>query len=211
MPVKVKNFKDLLGIQYTINFNSSALKWVGVDNNILNFEMGTNHADEGSISFLWVDTKNEIKTLEDGSVLFELLFKTIDNGQLIIDNVNTNTLSIDGSVTSIAAYDKDYGLHGVVMKASPITIVESPKETWTVSPNPTKDGVIKVQMNLKDKKIIVFRLIDNTGRVQMVKQVEGIKGISNIAMDINHKLSDGVYYLQAIGVEGNKVKELIIN
>ena len=206
IPIKVKNFKNMLGIQYTINFNSSVLKWVGIDNNMLNFETGTNHSAEGKVSFLWVDAKNEVKTLEDGSVIFNLVFEKTGK-EAIGKEAIENTLSVDGSITSIAAYDKDYGLHGVVMKASPITIVESPKETWTVSPNPTKDGVIKIQMNLKDKKTVVFRLIDNTGRVLFVKQVEGMKGSNNIILREGN-IDSGTYFLEAHGIEG--VKQLRI-
>ena len=81
-------------------------------------------------------------------------------------------------------------------------------ETWVVSPNPAKDGVIKVQMNLRDNKSIVFRLIDNTGRLILTKQVECLKGINNITLKEGN-IPAGTYYLQAIGMEG--VKQLRIN
>ena len=121
-------------------------------------------------------------------------------------NVDTNTLTLDGSVTTVAAYDKDYGVHNVVMKKVE-NIQPLLQETLTVSPNPTKDGVIKVQMNLKDNKTVVFRLIDNTGRVLLVKQVEGVKGSNNITLREGNIASE-TYYLQAVGVEG--VKEILI-
>ena len=199
IPIKVKNFRDMLGIQYTINFNSSVLKWVGVYNNILNFEMGTNHAEVGKVSFLWVDAKNEIKTQEDGSVIFELVFEKIR------DCINEQ-LDLDGSVTSVVAYDKDYQSHDVVFKPSVINSLET-KDVWTVSPNPTKDGVINVQMNLRDMKMVVFRLVDNTGRVLLVKRVVGVKGSNNIILR-DGNIASGTYYLQAVGVEG--VKQLRI-
>jgi len=109
---------------------------------------------------------------------------------------------LDGSVTAIAAYDKHYVLHAVAMKASPVIITVSKKEIWTVSPNPTKDGVIKVQLNLKDKKTEVFRLSVNTVRLLMVKQVESITENTNIAINLEQKLSNGINYLQANGIEG---------
>ena len=207
IPVRVKNFRDLLTMQFTINFDTTVLKWNGIDNNLMNFDLGTNHAEEGKITFLWNDPHNEVETLADGSVLFELVFQKIDNGQLIIDNENTNTISLDGSVTKVEAYDKDYGLHGVVLNRveniQPLQV-----ESWTVAPNPTTDGIIHVQMNLRDKKTIVFRLSDNTGKVVMVMQVEGVKGSNTINLRIGQQLTMGVYYLKAEGVEG--VKELII-
>ena len=203
----------MLGMQFTIRFNPTVMQWQGMDNNPLGIETGTTHAGEGSVSFIWVDAKNEIKTLEDGSVLFELKFKkidngrnSIDNGQLIIDNLNTNTLFVDGSVTAVAAYDKDYGVHNVVMRRVE-DIQPLRAETWVVAPNPTTEGVIHVQMNLKEGKTVVFRLIDNTGRVLMTKQVEGVKGINNFTLKEGN-ISSGTYYLQAVGVEG--VKQLII-
>ena len=215
IPVKVKNFKAMLGIQFTINFNADLLQWKGISNNPLGIETGTNHAAEGSVSFLWVDPKNEIKTLEDGSVLFELLFKKIDNGQhsmdngqLTMDNLNTNTISVDGSVTAVAAYDKDYGVHNVVMNRVE-NIQPLQAESWSVAPNPVTDGLIHIQMNLKDKKIIVFRLSDNTGRVLLSKKSEGIKGANQFTINKTKNIPAGVYYLQATGVEG--VKQLIIS
>jgi len=200
IPVIVKNFRDLLGMQYTINFNPAVLKWVGTYNNILNFDMGTNHAEEGKLSFLWVDTKNEVKTLDDGTVIFELLFEKTG------DCINEQ-LDLDGSVTSVVAYDKDYQSHNVVFKPSVINSLDT-KDIWTVAPNPTTEGVIHVQMNLRVKKTVVFRLSDITGRLLMVKQVECVKGNNNITLKEERNIPSGTYYLQAMGVE--EVKQLRI-
>ena len=144
---------------------------------------------------------NEIKTLEDGSVLMELVFKSIDNGQLIMDNGNSNTLTLNGSVTVISAYDKDYELHNIVMNRVE-NILPVQQENWTISPNPVKDGIIHVMMSLKDNKSVVFRLLDNTGKVILVKQVEGVKGNNNIILREGSNVTTGTYYLQAVGIEG---------
>ena len=205
IPIRVKNFKDLLGLQYTLHFNAAEMKFVGVNNKALNFETGTNHASEGKVSFLWVDTKNEVKTLEDGTVVFELVFERTGKeaiGKEAIENV----LSVDGSVTTVVAYDKDYQSHDVVMKNVPITITDT-KDNWVVAPNPTKDGVIQVQMNLRESKTVVFRLLDNTGKLLLAKQVEGVKGINHFTLREGN-IASGTYYLQAVGVEG--VKQLRI-
>ena len=195
IPVKVKNFKDMVGMQFTISFDPTMLQWQGMGNNPLEIETGTNHAEEGSISFLWVDQHNNIKTLEDSSVIMELVFKTIKP-------LNNATLDLNGSITAIVAYDKDYSLHNVVMNrvenSQPLQ-----EERWSVAPNPTEDGVMHVQMNLKDNKIIVFRLTDNAGRILLVKQVEGVKGSNNIILKEGN-IAGGTYYLQAVGVEGVK-------
>ena len=202
IPVRVKNFKDMLGMQFTISFNANVLQWQGISNNPLNIETGTNHAAEGSVTFLWVDAKNEIKTLEDGSVIMELVFNPTGN-------CTNEQLDLNSSITSIAAYDKDYNLHGIVLNPSLINITDIVKETWTVAPNPTTNGIIHVQMNLKDRKIIVLRLSDNTGRVILTKQVEGVKGTNNITLREGN-IPTGTYYLQATGVEGEEVKKIMV-
>ena len=202
IPIKVKNFRDMLGMQFTIGFNSNKLQWQGIDNNPLGIETGTNHAVDGNVTFLWVDPKNEIKTLDDGSVLMELVFKAINP---LIDE----TLDLNSSVTSIAAYDKDENLHNIIMNLSLINTTEIVKETFTVAPNPITDGVIHVQVNLKNNKTLVFRLSDITGRLLMVKEVEGIRGSNNITLKEGN-IASGTYYLQAVGVEGNEVKKIII-
>ena len=203
IPVKVKNFKDLLGMQFTINFNAALFKWVGIENNILNFEIGTNHAADGKITFLWTDAKNEFKTLEDGTVVFELILNK--TGNEIIDN----SLMLDGSVTAVEAFDKDYGLHNVLFKNATIASAENRTENWIVAPNPIKEGLIHVHMKLNDKKKIIFKLIDFSGKLLLTKQVEGVKGVNDIEVRQGN-VPPGNYFLQAIGIEGEEVKKIIV-
>ena len=202
IPIIVKNFKDLLTMQFTVNFDAGALKWKGINNNLLNVDIGTNHASEGRISFLWNDPANEIRTLEDGSVIFELVFEP--NSPL---STIHSPLSLDGSVTRVEAYDKDYILHNVVLKRVENSSVV--QDSWSVVPNPVTDGLIHVQMTLKDKKKIVFSLTDNTGKVILTKPVEANKGSNTFILKTVGNISPGIYYLKAGGVEG--VKQLIIN
>ena len=188
IPVRVKDFKDMLGIQYTINFNPSVLKWVGIDNNLLNFETGTIHSDEGKVSFLWVDAKNEIKTLDDGSVIFDLVFEK--TGKEAIEN----TLSVDGSVTSIAAYDKDYGLHGVVLNR--VGNVQSLQaESWSIAPNPAKDFV-----NVWGSDIKEIIISDISGRI--------ILSTSKTIIDVSN-LTKGVYFINIQTNNNREVKKFI--
>ena len=201
IPVKVKNFKNILGMQFTLNFNPHELQWQGIVNNPLAVETGITHALEGSVSFLWIDPNNEIKTLEDGSVIMELVF-------FRPSSIVNCELSIDGNVTAIAAYDKDCNLHGIVMKPTLTNNADIVKEKWSILPNPVIDRVINIQMSLKENKVIVFRLLDNTGRVILVKQVAGIKGNNTISFR-EESNTNGTYYIQAVGIEGEDVKEIL--
>ena len=208
VPIRVKNFKEMMGMQFTISFDPALLQWQVMGKNPLNIETGINYAGEGSVSFLWVDPKNEVKTLEDGSILFEMVFNIIDDERLTIDN--GGLININGEVTTIAAYDKEYNLHNIILKSAVNKSVEIEKETWSISPNPISNGMIHIQMNLKDNKTLVFRLLDYTGKVLLIKKAEGIKGSHDINLSEERLLNTGTYYLQAIGIEGEEVKKILI-
>ena len=186
IPVRVKNFKDMLGMQFTIYFDPAIMQWQGIGNNPLGIETGTTHATEGSVSFLWVDPKNEIKTFEDGSLLMELVFKTINP-------LNNLTINLNSNITAIAAYDKDYNLHNIVLKPLQQNISESATQQFIINPNPSKDHI-----TIKGNNIKTLKLIDNVGRV-----LKTINPVSyNSTIDING-LSNGLYYVQATYTNGN--------
>jgi len=202
VPIKINNFKEMLGIQFTISFNADVMQWQGINNNLLNIEMGTNHANEGQITFLWVDPNNEIKTLDDGSVIMELVFTKKAN-------CINEQLDLNSSITSVQAYDKDYQLHNVLLNASNINSVFI-NDNWVVSPNPAVNGVIKSQLQLKDNKTILFRLIDVNGKVVMEQKKECLRGNNYITLQENNNVPFGTYYLQALGVEGVAVKKILV-
>jgi len=202
IPVRINNFKEMLGMQFTISFNSDVMKWEGINNNVLNIETGTNHASEGNITFLWVDPNNEIKTIEDGSVIMELVFTKKAN-------CINEQLDLNGTITSVQAFDKNYQLHNVMINPSNISSVEI-KDNWVVSPNPATNGVIKSQIQLKENKTILFRLIDINGKVIMEQKQECLRGNNFVPLRENNIVPAGTYYLQALGVEGVTVKKILV-
>ncbi len=201
IPIRISNFKEIAGMQFTINFDAEKLQWNGINNNILNIDLGTNHASEGKLTFLWNDANNNYKTLDDGSVIMELVF-----GKTGLDNFTP--LTLDGSITAVEAFDKDYQFRNVVMnaKVNPSLLGEQ----WVVSPNPATKGIIKVQMQTNESKSIVFRLTDNTGRVVLEQKKACINGHNSFDLLESKSLPAGVYYLHAEGIEGNNVKSIII-
>ncbi len=203
IPVKVSNFKEMIGMQFTINFDADKMVWKGMAHNVLNLDMGTNHANEGKLTFLWNDPAAEMKTMDDGSIIMELLFEPTT-----LNTINP-VISLDGSVTAVAAYDKDYLQHNVVLNAAKVNLADV-QDHWVVSPNPSSNGVVKVQLYSNENKAVVFKLMDNTGRVLLEQKKACIAGNNSIVLLENNKLTPGVYHLLVNGVEGEKMKTLII-
>jgi hypothetical protein len=208
IPIRVKNFEDILGMQYTINFNSKALELKGIEQNKLNVEYGINRANEGKISFLWNDEKGVAKTLADGSLLMELVFTKKAT-------FTQEDLTLSNDIASIEAWDGVMQKHNIVKTSGSIQQKQDAliaKESWEVVPNPTTDGKVKVSINLQSAKELELKLTSIDGKLLLQQKLSGKKGMSTYSINLQSqmKLAKGVYYLQANGLEGEKVKVIVI-
>jgi len=223
-PIKVaitaKNFKDLTALQYTFNFNHKDYEFVGIENNKLGIEFNQQQANNnGNISFLWADAKGAERSLEDGSELFTLLLKPkqlrIKNDELRFGEVINNLqLTINNSITEIEAWDKDNLQHNIVLTKQ--TIQQEPQtpntKQWTVSPNPN-DGNIVISLTSNTNKTVVFELSNALGKILYKQSFEAVKGNNTYHFNLNKntKLTSGIYFIKAIGLEGENVKRLVVN
>jgi len=208
VPIKVKSFKNILGMQYTLNFNSKALELKGFEQNKLNVEYGINKAKEGKISFLWNDAKGIAKTLDDGSVLMELVFTKKAS-------FTQEDLTLSNDIATIEAWDGNLQKHNIVKTSGSILQKQEAviaKESWEVVPNPTTDGKVKVSINLQSAKELELKLTSLDGKLLMQQKLSGKKGLNTYSINLQSqmKLAKGVYYLQANGLEGDKVKVIMI-
>lgn len=204
IPIRVKNFNKLLGLQYTMTYNQQHYKLINIANNTLGIEYAA-HKD-GKVSFLWNDAKNEVKTLNDGTVIFELVFVKTDN-----ENIE-NTLDLNSTITAIEAWDENYQLHNVVLeKLSIKDPIVSAKESWLFIPNPS-DGYIKVAVVANSNKVLQFILTNTNGKVLMLQNKEVIKGDNNFTVNLQQTshLPTGIYFLKVEGLEADKVKQVFI-
>jgi len=209
IPVRVKNFKNILGMQYTLKYNSKLLTLKGIENNSLNVDFGVTNINQGNVTFLWNDNKGEAKTLSDGSVLMDLVFET--NGAFENEDFN-----ITSDITSIEAYDASYSKVGIVKGAGKITakpqaveIVST--ENWSVIPNPTPDGLVKVSTTLKAVKTVFFQLTDVKGNIIFQQKEKALGGNTTRTLNLQEhtKLANGTYFLKVQGIENQSIKQII--
>jgi hypothetical protein len=198
----------MLGMQYTLNFNCKALELKGIKQNKLNIEYGIQKSKEGKISFLWNDDKGIAQTLADGSVLMELVF-----AKKAAFSQEDFTLSND--IASIEAWDGNLLKHTIVKTSGSIQQKQEviiSKESWEVVPNPTTDGKVKVSFSVQSTKEIGLKLSSLDGKVLMQQKLVAQKGMNTYSINLQsqQKLAKGVYYLQAIGIEGEKVKVIVV-
>ncbi len=212
LPIKVNNFKDIAAMQYTLHFDNTKYEFVNLEGfkNLQGFEYNANQANKtGNISFLWTDKTAEAKTLEDGTELFTLVVKHKTNYR----STNDFELAITNAITAIEAWDKDFNQHNIVLtKRETINEQqETRNESFSVSPNPTS-GEIKVNIASKINKTVNFELTDAQGKAILKQSVELQKGNNSFTLNLkqNSNITTGVYFLKAVGIEGDNVKRIMI-
>ena len=127
-------------------------------------------------------------------------------------DINNETITISSDITAIEAVDGNFTTHDITLQKS---ISNSDflvtNETWSLAPNPT-DGVITISLLSKENKTINFLLTDNTGKTFLNKKAEVIKGANTFKLNLReqNRLTSGTYYLNAKGLDAEKVKKVIV-
>jgi hypothetical protein len=179
---------------------------VGIENNTLIIDYNKTQANNnGLISMLWTDAQAKEQSYSNADELFTLLFKQ--------KNKKDFELSLSNDLTDIAAWDKDYNQHTVILSKREIITNNSPLTTsqWSVSPNPTS-GEIKVSIVSKTNKTVSFELTDAQGKTILKQVVELQKGNNNFAMNLkkNGNITTGIYFLKAVGIEGENMQRIMV-
>ncbi len=204
IPIRIKHYKDVLAMQFTLSFNSELMQFIGTKNNLLNMDLGTSHCKEGNVSFLWLDNNGLAKTLPDSTVLIELIFKRMGN-------ISNEKIQLTSNVTQVIAYDANY--HELTMECDEDMIAEDVynSESWRISPNPT-NGSLNVFLNLNSSKFLTFELTNAIGKHILDDKIYLMNGKNNLFIDLNKngKLPKGIYLLKVIGLNGVGVKQVMI-
>ena len=104
MGLTVNDFNDILGMQFSINYDPNALEFVSVGGFNLDGLIASSFGvppstSPGVITLSWLDNTLEGITLPDGTEIFEICFNVI--------GTSTTTVNITGSPTNIEVTDGD--------------------------------------------------------------------------------------------------------
>ena len=191
IPIKVNNFRNIMGMQYTLNFNSSSLELKAIENNKLNADYNLDFTPEGKIPFLWVEPASEPKTIADSTVLFELVFNKKGN-------FTKESLSLSSDITLVNAFDGNYATVGIVKQGGVITEQNVIENSFVIYPNPAKDKI-----TIKGSYINEVQIVDYMGKI--VKLISLHQAI-NPTIQVS-ELTSGIYQLRIQSNEG-KVKSI---
>ena len=199
-PVTAKNFKNISGMQCTVEWDETKLEFIGIDTVqgglSLAIEYGAGRAANGELSIAWTDPNYGSTTLVDDNPLFYLKYRVTGG---IGDS---SVLRITSALTPVEIVDKDLNvddfvtLDGMVKigMLSGIQIFNSVKQPiLNSSPNPF-NGLTKLSFELFDNAAVNIDIYDALG--QELEQVNGSFEIGNHEIDLGNNWAEGVYFVR---------------
>jgi len=193
IPITVNKFKDITAMQYTLYFNNSNYELINIENNKLGIDFNEKQANSnGNIAMLWTDKSAVERTLEDGTEILVLVLKQKGTGNL--------ELGISNAITDIAAWDKDFIQHNVLLVQKSSSNNLQTINPLTIYPNPAKDWIMIDCINAKK-----ITILDATGK--SVKVIDNVTSKQTISTRL---LSKGMYVININMQDGSIKTEKIV-
>ncbi len=193
------NFKaanlDILGYQFTLNFDQSALELVELLPGVAKEEnFGFTLLDKGALTASW---NGEAKS----SDFFSLVFRAGKDGRL------SDLLSLNSRFTKAEAYNLSGGLLGVQLSFNGNAV--STFELYQNTPNPFRGNTV-VGFNLPQTGMAKLTVTDISGRVLKVVEQEFAKGYNEIQLNSNELPAFGLMYYTLETAADTATRKMIV-
>jgi len=157
VPFSLNDVDPLLGFQFTLDFDATALQYQGINNvAIPNFgttNFNTRQKDRGQLSFSWFD-------IQEGAIndLFTLQFKVAKEGRL------SDFIELNSSLTRAEAYVvATEELVNITLDFTESKLIA--KSDLTLTPNPTGNGITNLELQVTDQQILNIKILSTNGQL----------------------------------------------
>lgn len=199
IPLNISNDFVLQGIQFTVEYNTKKLKFVGINGGTLDIEkkhVGV-HTD-GAVTLSY-DSRSplNINKLDE---LMTLRFEVVEEGTI------AENLKINSKFTDAAAFDNQDNLYEVNLD-----FVTSSLKTFALQqnrPNPFFDQTT-IAFNLPEDMEIELLLFDSTGKIMNRSTVVYPAGTNTLVIGQELEGRKGVFYLKMDAAEYSEVIKMI--
>jgi hypothetical protein len=182
---KARDF-NVLGYQFTLNFDHKALEFVKVEPAVADLEnFGLTLIDKGVVTTSW--NRNDV-ALANGDVVFSLVFKAKENVTV------SKALSLGSRYTAAEAYNRNGDLMDVSLAFNG-AVAENLFELYQNTPNPFSRTTV-IGFFLPETQTASLTITDINGKVVKVVKGEYAKGYNEIKLDRKELPTSGVLYYQ---------------
>jgi hypothetical protein len=188
---------DLLGYQFTLNFNNAALELIDIEGEVADADnFGLALVEDGAITTSW----NESTARAINGKLFGLTFTAKSDAKL------SDLLSISSRYTVAESYSAGNGLQDVELTFNG-QVAGAGFELYQNVPNPF-EGVTMIGFNLPEATQATLTIMDVSGKVIKTIQSDFAKGYNEVR--VSNIDATGVLYYQLATDNHTATKKMII-
>ena len=207
VPIRVKNFKNISGFQFTLSWDESVLQFQDVMNGSLAVSYGDNSVSQGQAILLWTEPNISSLTLADSTIVFYVKYKAVGNdGQF-------SAIEINSGAAPVEVVDKDVQnvpvdkIEGTIVIDQSVGLQEiSNAFKVKVHPNPY-NMVGSLKVTIPEEQQLNVSISNVTGQVVLSTQKVFTAGENTL--DINGGLAPGTYMVKVHNEKYNTTLKLV--
>lgn len=191
---------DIVGYQFTLNFDQSILNFVEVSNGIAGTDnFGFTLLDEGAITTSWNVSGNQ--QIDSDERLFSLVFKANKSGML------SDLINVNSRFTLAEAYDNMGNPMDVSLKFN--GQVSEQFELYQNTPNPF-NSISTIGFNLPEGGFATLSITDISGRLLNKVERDFETGYNEIQINSSNLPSSGVLYYTLESATETATRKMIV-
>jgi hypothetical protein len=188
---RIKSAKDqeLLGMQFTLNWDSKVADLVAIENNPLGIDFANVSGSNGLLGLSWISNNGLSKILYENEVVFEIKLK-------LKSKFNRLALSINDELLEKEAFDSNFNLKELSLKLdNNLNSNYLSQNKLFVFPNPAKGNfTLTFNSNNSGKGFVI--VTDMLGRLIINQEIEINKGLNSRLFNIPNNILAGAYNIQ---------------
>lgn len=203
VPIKSSNFKDILGYQFTLDFDGHALDFetiqIGKHAGFENFNLSM--VQRGIITSSW--SQAEATTITSDEIIFSLVFKVKKDLQL------SDVLHLGSAITQAEAYNENEERLNVNLDIKDAGANIAGFKLYQNKPNPFT-GETLIGFDLPNASAVTLTILDMSGKV--IREVKGeyTEGYNQILIDGKEFDEQGMFYYRLATKKGIETKKMIL-
>jgi hypothetical protein len=195
IPITADNFKEMVGAQWTFNFDVSKLSYITIEAGAMKVSAENMNVKDGHIAFSW--NTFDATTFSDNDVLFTLEFAANANGSI------ANSITLSSDITRSEAYT-----HNLEAMNVELIVRERNSSKFALgqnNPNPFASSTT-IHFSLPEEGDATLTIFDITGKA--LKTISGtfVKGKNEVVLSADEFDAQAImfYELESNGQKATK-------
>ncbi|MCC9166860.1 cohesin domain-containing protein [Pontibacter harenae] len=208
LPVSVKDFNDVSGYQFTLNWDPKVLEFVRVEHAGLEGAYGTHSVGKGKLTTVWAEPNGRSLSLEDGTQVFNVRFRVIG------ENGTVSKMEINSSLTRGVAYTGSLEQLSVKSESAQVKVKAPGYALYQNYPNPFSQNGTSIRFSIPQQEEVSISIYNSVGQLVRTYKTTYAAGEHELSWDgkysQGHQLGKGTYFYRMEAGRFREVKRALI-